>query len=372
MRGWAGTLILGVGIGIGLVISVPSDSQKEAPAAPPAPGAGPGPEREPAAIAMIPASFAPVVDAVTPSVVQINVIRRFRSRDPFSFWGEDPFFEQFFGRRRERVVEQPSFGSGVVVDGKGHILTNSHVVSQASEIEVLLANGRSVRASLVGDDPLTDLALIRVKERGIAPARLGDSGSARVGDWVIAIGSPMGFSHSVTEGIVSALGRTSGYNDTRSYQNFLQTSAAINPGNSGGPLVNLKGEVIGINTAIASYVGQSAGIGFSISSNLAREVMEAILADGAIRRGWLGVFLAPAERGIGISQIVRGSPAHREGLRPGDAVLEFAGKPVTSPDALVQAIFRSEPGADVPIRILRDAEEISGTVRIAPHPAGGE
>lgn len=368
MRGWMGTLILGIGIGVGLVVSISTDRQREAPASPEAAASAPAPP-----VGMIPATFAPVVSAVTPSVVQINVIRRFRSRDPFSFWGEDPFFEQFFGRRRERVVEQPSFGSGVIVDEQGHILTNSHVVSQASEIEVLLASGRSVRASLVGDDPLTDLAMIRIKERGILPARLGDSEAVRVGDWVIAIGSPMGFSQSVTEGIVSALGRTNGYNDTRSYQNFLQTSAAINPGNSGGPLVNLKGEVIGINTAIASYVGQSAGIGFSISSNLAREVMEAFLAGGTIRRGWLGVVLAPAARGakgVEIAQIVRGSPAHREGIRPGDTVLEFSGKPVTSPDAFIKMIFREEPGADIPIRILRDEEEISGTVRIAPHPAG--
>lgn len=371
MRGWAGTLVLGIGIGVGLVISLSSDRQAELPAAgvplaaepPPAPPAGPP---------GTPGSFAPVVKAVTPSVVQINVIRRFRQRDPFSLWGDDPVFEQFFGRRRERIVEQPSFGAGVIVDAKGHILTNSHVVSQASEIEVLLANGRSVRASLVGDDPLTDLAMIRINERGIVPARLGDSGAVQVGDWALAIGSPMGFSHSVTEGIISATGRSSGYNDTRSYQDFLQTSAAINPGNSGGPLVNLRGEVIGINTAIASYVGQSAGIGFSIPSNLAREVMDGFLEHGGeIPRGWLGIFLSPSPARAEIAQIIQGSPAHRHGLRPGDVVLEFAGKAIRHPGALIQEIFRAEPGRDVPIKVLRDGTEISGAVRVQPHPESG-
>ncbi len=371
MRGWLWTLILGVGIGAGLVLSLSTGFQKEAPAAGAAPPEVPPPSLPAPASSLgsAPTSFSEVVKAVAPSVVQINVIRRYHQRDPFSLWGDDPLFEQFFGRRRERVVEQPSFGSGVIVDADGNILTNSHVVSQASEIEVLLANGRSVRAKPIGDDPLTDLAMVRIKERDILPARLGDSDAVQVGDWVLAIGSPMGFSHSVTEGIVSAAGRTNGYNDTRSYQSFLQTSAAINPGNSGGPLVNLQGEVIGINTAIASYVGQSAGIGFSIPSNFAREVKDAFLEHGGeIQRGWLGVFLAPTTKRVEVSQILRGSPAHREGLRSGDIVLEFGGKLVSGPDAFIQAIFKTKPGTEIPIKVLREGEEISGTVRVATHP----
>lgn len=367
MSRWIWALCLGVGIGVGMVVSISLDLPGEAPAAPPRP-ADPSPSK--GEIDAFSRRFVDVVKAVRPSVVQVDVVRRFRQTDPFAgFWGDDPLLERFFGRRRrDVVVEQPSFGSGVIVGERGHILTNHHVVSGADEIKVRLSDGREIWASMVGEDPLTDLAIIQIKEQGLRSAPLGDSSAVEVGEWVLALGSPLGYMNTVTEGIVSALQRHGDYTDYGTYRSFLQTSAPINPGNSGGPLVNLRGEVIGINTAIASYTGQSAGIGFATPANLAKEVMEEILARGGrVERGWLGVQVEPAREGAAVRRVFERSPAARA-FQPGDVILELDGERIADPDALIRAIFKAKPGTKVPIRILRDGEEISFSIPVYAHP----
>jgi serine protease Do len=279
-------------------------------------------------------------------------------------------------RTGPRELANAGLGSGFIVDASGIVVTNNHVIDRSDALRVKLADGREFDASLVGRDASTDLAVLRIDtkgdELGIRPVSFGDSESLDVGEWVVAIGSPFGFSSTVTAGIVSAKGRSLAPREMgRGYEDFIQTDAAINPGNSGGPLLNLMGEVVGVNTAIASRTGGYEGLGFAIPSAIAKAVMENILANGRVVRGWLGVDLADApmntrsngSRGVLVRAIVEESPAEKAGLREGDVITRFNGQAVTEP-RLRTAIAVSRPGATIDIEVLRDGKpaKLSATI----------
>jgi len=282
-------------------------------------------------------SLAPVLKEVTPSVVNIYTQTRVRVRSPLL---DDPIFRRFFNVPdvpRERVSQ--SLGSGVIVDAKnGYVLTNNHVIARADEIAVGLKDGRSLQATLIGTDPDTDLAVIKIPPEDLNALPLADSDELQVGDFVIAVGNPFGLGQTVTSGIVSALGRT-GLRGLE-YQNFIQTDASINPGNSGGALINLRGELVGINSAIFTPSGGNVGIGFAIPSSMARYVMDQLTQFGEVRRGTLGIFVQDltAElagafgvelgRGVLVAEVAQDSAADEAGLQPGDVIVEMASRPV--------------------------------------------
>jgi Do/DeqQ family serine protease len=311
------------------------------------------------------ATIAPMLAEVTPAVVNINTKTRVRTRDPFA---DDPFFRHFFGipsMPRERV--QQSLGSGVVVDaGRGYVLTNNHVIDGADDISVTLADGRTVSARRVGADPDSDVAVIQIEASDLVALPLADSDRLRVGDFVVAVGNPFGLGQTVTSGIVSALGRSGlrGLN----VQNFIQTDASINPGNSGGALVNLRGELIGVNTAIFTPSGGNVGIGFAIPANLAREVMRQLLAYGEVRRGTLGVqaqdldvqlaelLKVDASRGAVVTRVLPDSAAERAGLKPGDVITVLDGKAVNGRADLANLEGLLPVGKEVMLRVIREGE----------------
>ncbi len=312
-------------------------------------------------------TLAPMLEKATPAVVNIATRGRVRIRENPLL--NDPFFRHFFDlpqRPRERVTQ--SLGSGVVVDAaKGYILTNNHVIEKADEIEVTLRDGRKLKAELVGSDPATDIAVIRVKQDRLTALPLADSDRLRVGDFVVAIGNPFGLGQTVTSGIVSALGRTG--LGIEGYEDFIQTDASINPGNSGGALVNLRGELVGINTAIFSQSGGNIGIGFAIPINMAREVMQQLIEHGRVERGVLGVqvqdltpelaqaFAIPERRGVVISAVVPGSAADKAGLRTGDIIVAVNGRAVEDSADVRNRIGLIRVGSRVELKILRDGRE---------------
>ncbi len=320
-----------------------------------------------------------VADRTIPAVVHIEVTERQEISNPFFSFGEDPFFQQFFGNRKmprkfQRVLQ--GLGTGMIMDEQGYILTNNHVAGGATKIEVQLASGERFPARLVGADPKTDLAVIRIHDdRKLPHVVFGDSDRTRVGQWVVAIGHPQGLDQTVTQGIISAKHRT-GITDPSSYQDFLQTDAAINPGNSGGPLLNLAGEVIGVNASIESTSGGFEGIGFAIPSNMALAVARQLIATGKVERGWLGLTvqdLTPdrakplglaGRKGALVAGVVKGGPASNAGIRKGDAVVAFAGKPVESSSDLRNRAAAAAIGSEVPLTILRDGREKPVTVTI--------
>ena len=332
----------------------------------------------PAALPVPSGSFAQVAETVAPAVVNINTVTRGTGRTPIEeFFGEE-FFHHFFGEVPEREQVQRSLGSGVIVDSSGIVLTNAHVVDRASEIEAVTADGKKHKAKLVGVDRRTDLAVLKLQGGGPYPAAaLGDSEKLKVGDWVLAIGSPFGLQQTVTAGIISAKGRSIGQGP---FDDFLQTDAAINPGNSGGPLVNMSGEVVGINSAIASRTGQYAGVGFSIPSNMAKRIYTELAAKGKVTRGWLGVSIQPltpelaksfglrAEKGVLISDVMQDSPAARAGIAAGDIVVEFDKKKVDTPQDLQKAVAATVPGKGVPLKVWRDKSEKTLEIKIGETP----
>jgi len=332
----------------------------------------------PAVLPVPSGSFSQVAETVAPAVVNINTVTRWTGRTPIEeFFGED-FFRRFFGEVPEREQVQRSLGSGVIVDPSGIVLTNAHVVDRASEIEAVTADGQKHRAKLVGVDRRTDLAVLKLQGSGPYPAAtLGNSDKLKVGDWVLAIGSPFGLQQTVTAGIISAKGRSIGQGP---FDDFLQTDAAINPGNSGGPLVNMSGEVVGINSAIASRTGQYAGVGFSIPSNMAKRIYTELAAKGKVTRGWLGVSIQPltpelarsfglkADKGVLISDVVQDSPAERAGIAAGDIVVEFDKKKVDTPQDLQKAVAGTVPGKGVPVKVWRDKSEKTLEIKIGETP----
>ena len=318
-------------------------------------------------------SLAPMLERVTPAVVNVNTRSRVRVRNPFF---EDPLFRRFFDLPsvpQERIEQ--SLGSGVIIDaGRGLVLTNNHVIEQADEIQVTLSDGRTLDAELVGADPDTDLAVVRIPAENLAALPLGDSDALRVGDFVVAVGNPFGLGQTVTSGIVSALGR-SGLRGL-GYQNFIQTDASINPGNSGGALVNLRGELIGINSAIFSPSGGNVGIGFAIPASLASNVLEQLLAHGEVRRGSLGVQaqdlsadLARAlgleqQRGAVVTQVLPDSAAARAGIEAGDVITGLDGKTVRSAAELenIEGLLPLE--RSLRADLLRDGERLQKNFRL--------
>jgi len=311
-------------------------------------------------------TLAPLLEQVTPAVVNIAVLSRSPEQDNPML--QDPFFRRFFGLP-EQTRPQISAGSGVIVDARsGYVLTNHHVVKDAEQIAVTLKDGRRLQGKLVGSDAATDIALLKVEGDNLRALSLGDSDSLRVGDYVMAIGNPFGLGQTVTSGIVSALGRT-GLN-IEGYEDFIQTDASINPGNSGGALVNLKGELIGINTAIIGPSGASVGIGFAIPSNMARAVMTQLAKYGEVRRGRVGLTtqdvtpelasslgVPPATRGAVVVEVAKGSPADKASLRAGDVIVSVNGRAVRGSPDLRNQIGLAAVGTEMELKVLREGRE---------------
>ncbi|MGH8667605.1 MAG: Do family serine endopeptidase [Burkholderiales bacterium] len=307
-------------------------------------------------------TLAPVLEKVTPAVVNIAVLQRSPEEDNPLL--RDPFFRRFFGMPGESQP-QIAAGSGVIVDAKnGYVMTNAHVVKDAREVLVTLKDNRRLPAKLVGADPGTDIALVKVEPKNLVEARFGDSDALQVGDFVVAIGNPFGIGQTATSGIVSALGR-SGLS-MEGYEHFIQTDASINPGNSGGALVNLKGELIGINTAIIGPAGGNVGIGFAVPSFIARAVMDQLVRYGEVRRGRLGIGMQDVVGGEGatVADVQADSPAAQAGLRKGDVITAFNGRPVRSAAELRARLGVMPVGETVELRLQRASESRTLKARI--------
>ncbi len=327
---------------------------------------------------------AAIVKRVSSSVVNISVEKSVKASerggegpDPF----DDEFFRRFFQPRipPPRDFKQRGLGSGTIVDKQGYVLTNNHVVADADKIMVKLPDERQFEAKLVGRDPASDIAVIKIEGSDLPLAKLGNSDEIDVGESVMAIGNPFGLEQTITAGIVSAKGRSQvGVTD---YEDFIQTDASINPGNSGGPLINLKGEVIGVNTAIFSRSGGNMGIGFSIPINEAREIMTALIATGKVTRGFLGVVIqditpeiagalgVKAGEGVLVANVGPNTPATRSGIKQGDVIVSFRGQPVKSVNGLRYAVARVKPGETVPAEVLTDGKRHTVNIKIEEQPS---
>lgn len=332
--------------------------------------------------------IADAVERVGPSVVRIDASRRVVQRTPRVF--DDPFFRDFFGNMgvpdQPRTRVEQGTGSGFIIDANGLILTNAHVIEGADRVLVTLKDGREFAGEVLGQDPLTDLAVIRVEASGLPVVELGDSEQLRPGEWAIAIGNPLGLDNTVTAGIVSATGRSSSQIRVPDKRiNFIQTDAAINPGNSGGPLLNERGQVIGVNTAI---IGGAQGLGFAIPINAAREIAQELIATGRVEHPYIGIqmrSLTPAvrevlnsevpsgqqitaETGVVILGVQQGSPAATAGLRSGDVILSLGGQPVEDAETVQTIVQNTEIGDPLPILIDRQGRRIEATLRPAAMP----
>ena len=325
------------------------------------------------------ASFADAAQAALPAVVHIFTSQEMR-RHPFA---NDPVFRHFFGDRFGNDTQRQSgLGSGVVVSADGLVLTNNHVVESADEIEVAFHDGRKTKAKLVGADPESDLAVLRIiSDKPLTPITFATAESLRIGDVVLAIGNPFGVGQTVTSGIVSALGRT--HLGINTFENFIQTDAAINPGNSGGALVDSNGHLVGINTAIYSQSGGSMGIGFAIPVSLAKNVMEQIIKSGTVTRGWIGVevqdmtpelaesFGVKADAGALIAGVMRGSPADKSGVKPGDVLLSVNQRPVKDAQVMLELIAALAPGEKALFGLMREGKALDVQISVGKRPRPG-
>jgi serine protease Do len=333
----------------------------------------------------LPGSLAPIVKKVSPSVVNIYTTKTVRQNPAMSPLFDDPFFRQFFGVPFENVPRErreQALGSGVIVSEDGYLITNNHVVDGADEIKVALADDKTVYdAKVIGTDPQTDIAVIKVEAKKLPAITIADSDQLEVGDTVLAIGNPFGVGQTVTTGIVSAKGR--GGMGIVDYEDFIQTDASINPGNSGGALVDIEGRLVGINQSIISRSGGNQGIGFAVPINLARYVMERLISDGKVTRGYLGVMIQPVTPDLAkefklpentgglVGDVTAKSPAAEAGLKEGDVIVEFNGRKVTDSRHLRLMAAQTAPGTKVPVKVLRDGKEETFTVKLGELPAEG-
>jgi Do/DeqQ family serine protease len=371
-----------------VTVAVPAWAQSPPPASPraarpPAADKRPAPAKidARAVLQAMEEAFSAVADRATPVVVNVSTLAKRPAPgspddpDRFREYFGDEFFDRYFKRRPRE--EPRASGSGVLVDRAGYILTNNHVIENAQDITVRLSDSRKFTARLVGHDPKTDLAVLKVDAPGPLPvAELGDSDRLRVGQWVVAIGNPFGLDSSVTVGIISATART--HVGVAMYENFIQTDASINPGNSGGPLLNLDGHVIGINTAI---VAAGQGIGFSIPINEAKQVMAQLIARGRVVRGWLGIaiqdltdelagsFGVGEREGVLVADVMKGGPAESAGLRPGDVIVELNGAKIREVQELQRRVAVVAPGQDVGVVVVRDRAQQRLRVRVGEMPS---
>ncbi len=322
-------------------------------------------------------SFAPAAQKVIPSVV--NIFTQQKVRSPTHPALQDPIFRYFFGDRLDaRPREVSNLGSGVIVSPNGYILTNQHVVEAADEIQVALANGQTLPARVVGADPETDLAVLKIDTDNLPAITFAQADSLRVGDWVLAVGNPFGVGQTVTAGIVSALGRT--HLGINTFENFIQTDAAINPGNSGGALVDSAGNLVGVNSAIYSRTGGSQGIGFAIPVSIARQVMEQIIQSGSVTRGWVGIevqdltpelaesFNLKNAEGALIAGVLKGGPADAGGIRPGDILLSVNNNRVSDSATLLNLIAALKPGMDARLTVARKQQTLNLKVQVGRRP----
>lgn len=334
-----------------------------------------------------PESFSTLAETISPAVVNISTVKTIKGGGPVfrhfyqSPWGdEDPFkdfFEKFFGEEHQREFKQRSLGSGFIINNEGYIVTNNHVIADADQIKVKLNSGEEYDAKIIGRDPSTDIALIKIKANSnYSVVNLGNSDSLKVGEWVVAIGSPFGLEHTVTAGIVSAKGRVIG---SGPYDDFIQTDASINPGNSGGPLINMEGEVVGINTAI---IASGQGIGFAVPVNMAKGVIKQLKEEGEVTRGWLGVGIQDINdemaeyygvkdnKGVLVSQVFPGDPADKAGIKAKDIIIAVNDKKIETSRELTRMIAGFHIGEEAKITVLRDAKEKTFNVKIAKRQEG--
>jgi len=340
-------------------------------------------------------AFENVAQAVKPSVVNISAVQIVKMKAPYyEFYFGDPFedfFDEFFGRPRKEtpVPKEKQFerraeatGSGVIIDPEGYILTNYHVIAGAEDIKVTLSDDKEkvYDGKVIGKDAKTDLAIIKIKSKEKFPAaKLGDSDKIRIGEWAIAIGSPFGLQQTVTVGVISAM-RQSLYVEGKEYKEMIQTDASINRGNSGGPLVNIRGEVIGINTAIYAPTGVFAGVGFAIPINSAKEILSDLIEKGKVVRGWLGVeirevdeviakqFNLPEKEGVLVNRVMEGSAAEKGGMQRGDVIIRFGDHEVKGVIDLQDVVARTEPGKTVKVVVIREKKEVPLSIKLAEMP----
>ena len=328
-------------------------------------------------------NFVEIAKSVKPAVVNIAATRTGKAGEgPQGSPFDDPFFRRFFGDEFKRDMpkerKENGQGSGVIVDPSGLIITNNHVVNKADDIRVVLSDKREFKAKLIGTDSKTDIAVIKIEATGLSPIAWADSDQLEVGEFVLAVGSPFGLTQTVTMGIVSAVGRAS--MGIAEYEDFIQTDAAINPGNSGGALVNVRGELVGINTAIFSQSGGNMGIGFAVPSNLAHSIMDQLVRTGKVVRGWLGVsiqelspelarqFGMTETKGVLVSDVMEDSPAKKAGFERADVIVEFDGKPMNSPTHLRNAVAQTPLGKNISIKLIRDKKLKTLDVTIVEQP----
>lgn len=369
------SIIVGLAAAVLVLLLKPDILGLASPDAATEPSAGPAPAAEvPPAVG--PVSYHAAVEVAAPAVVNVLATKIYAARiNPLL---RDPLFRQFFGEVQDLPTTRrdSNVGSGVIVSGDGYILTNGHLIREADEIQVTLRDGRQTTARVIGTDPDTDLAVLKIELTDLPSIPLGDSEALRVGDVVLAIGNPYGFGQTVTQGIVSATGRKR--LGITTFEDFIQTDAAINPGNSGGALVTARGELVGINTAIISNTGGSQGIGLATPASIAIDVMRQLINYGRVTRGWLGIEaqLVPpgsippdiAESGVLVAAVLNGGPADQAGIMPGDIIVRIIGQPVSDPDEAIRLISKIDPGTEIELLVLRGWQLVNLRAKVGERP----